>query len=180
MRTRAHVFYNSTMNCLHCKKETNNPKFCSRSCSASWTNSQSPKRKRKTYICNDCSSTIDRRSYKDSTRICKTCLRERDIKSKTLGEYKERASVKGKHPSWVFSGVRGLNRSWNKDLISKPCANCGYDKHVELCHIKPLSEFSDDTPLSEANHRNNNVQLCRNCHWEFDNGILSIEEIKEH
>ena len=162
------------MKCLKCEKETNNPKFCSRSCSASYTNSQKPKRKLKVLYCNDCSGTIDRRTWTESRRLCKKCINTRDLKSKTLGEYKERDSVKGKHPSWLFSGVRGLNRSWNNSLTKKPCANCGYDKHVELCHIRALSDFPDTALLSEVNHPENNIQLCRNCHWELDNGLLKI------
>jgi hypothetical protein len=165
------------MNCLNCEKETNNPKFCSRSCSASWNNSKTPKRKLKVHYCNDCSRKIDRRTWIESTRLCKSCINAKDIKNKTLGEYKEKNSVKGKHPSWVFSGVRGLNRNWNKDLISKPCAKCGYDKHVELCHIRALSDFPDSALLSEVNHSDNNIQLCRNCHWELDNGILDITNL---
>ena len=50
------------------------------------------------------------------------------------------------------------------------CAKCGYDKHVELCHIKDIANFDDDSLLSEVNSRNNIIQLCPNCHWEFDNG----------
>ena len=50
-----------------------------------------------------------------------------------------------------------------------PCAKCGYDKHVELAHIKPISKFGDESKLSDVNSENNVIQLCPNCHWEFDN-----------
>lgn len=38
------------MQCLWCGKETKNPKFCSRSCSASYNNHHNPKRIKKPYI----------------------------------------------------------------------------------------------------------------------------------
>lgn len=64
-------------------------------------------------------------------------------------------------------------------MINLPCAYCGYSLHVELCHIKPISSFPDSALLSEVNSRKNNIQLCRNCHWELDNSILKIKFNKE-
>ena len=49
------------------------------------------------------------------------------------------------------------------------CACCGYDKHVELAHIKPVSSFDVNTLISVVNSEENVIQLCPNCHWEFDN-----------
>ena len=39
------------------------------------------------------------------------------------------------------------------------CMKCGYDKHVEVCHIKPISQFSEDTLLSTINDRANLLLL---------------------
>lgn len=47
---------------------------------------------------------------------------------------------------------------------------------MEICHIKPISEFSDDTLIAIINHPDNIVILCPNCHWEFDNGLLKIDK----
>lgn len=164
------------MKCLNCNTETNNPKFCSRSCSASYTNKIKPRRQT-TRICArpECNNTVKNHL----TSLCKEHKKEYDsgrtYKNKTLGDYTSKLSVKGKHPSWVFANVRQFCRSWNKELTLKPCANCGYDKHVELCHIKPLNSFTPDTTLEIINAPENVIQLCRNCHWEFDNGILHID-----
>lgn len=57
---------------------------------------------------------------------------------------------------------------------SPKCAICGYNKHVEVAHIKAVSEFSDDAKLEEINSIDNLIGLCPNHHWEFDNGILKI------
>lgn len=58
----------------------------------------------------------------------------------------------------------------------RECAICGYNKHIEIAHIKGVSEFSDDSLVSEINDINNLVALCPNHHWEFDSGQLSEED----
>lgn len=63
---------------------------------------------------------------------------------------------------------------FNKSNKEKKCFNCRYDKHIEVCHIKAVSEFSDESILNEINNIDNLVALCRNCHWEFDNGLLIL------
>ena len=58
--------------------------------------------------------------------------------------------------------------------VEHKCSICGYDKHVEVAHIKPVSEFDENTPIFEINSINNLIALCPNHHWEYDNGILKI------
>ncbi len=59
------------------------------------------------------------------------------------------------------------------------CAICGYNKHIEIAHIKAVSEFSDNELILEINDINNLVALCPNHHWEFDNNLLSEEDKKK-
>lgn len=67
--------------------------------------------------------------------------------------------------------VRNIFFKHNK----KPkCCICGYDKHVEVAHIKPVSDFTDETLIKEINSIDNLIGLCPNHHWEYDNGILKI------
>ena len=54
------------------------------------------------------------------------------------------------------------------------CKLCNYEKHVEICHRKSVSDFSDETTVSEINHIDNLVALCPNHHWELDNLSLKI------
>ena len=54
------------------------------------------------------------------------------------------------------------------------CAICGYDKHVEVAHIKSVSDFDDNTKISIINSIDNLIGLCPNHHWEYDNGILKF------
>jgi len=58
------------------------------------------------------------------------------------------------------------------------CEECGYKKHVETCHIKPICEFSDDDLLSDVNAPSNLKLLCPNCHWEYDDKIRQSSIIK--
>jgi hypothetical protein len=37
-----------------------------------------------------------------------------------------------------------------------------------------LTSFPLETPISVVNALDNLVGLCRNCHWEFDNGLLQF------
>jgi hypothetical protein len=67
----------------------------------------------------------------------------------------------------TFQPIRSRARSVIKDRTC--CEKCGYDKHVEACHIKPISSFPDDTPIDLINSPDNLLALCPNCHWEFDN-----------
>ena len=90
------------------------------------------------------------------------------IQELTLADYWNRDSVKHLHISSKNVHIRMLARSHFKDLLSKPCAKCGYDKHVELCHIKAISSFTPDAKVKDVNSYENLIQLCPNCHWEFD------------
>lgn len=159
--------YTPMTKCYNCGKETTNPKFCSRSCSVITSNKAKPKRKT-TKVCLVCSSPV--LSYRHNR--CKVHLEEYKLnkfRNKTIGEYRSLLSVKGKPPSWVNTHIRLFARTWFKHLRKKPCAHCGYTKHVELAHIKAVSEFPDSSLLSEVNSESNIIQLCPNCHWEFDN-----------
>lgn len=155
------------MECLNCGKETTNPKYCSKACSAQHTNKLFPKRKTKK-VCIVCGDKV--KSYRHN-RCEKHWQEYKDSlwKNKTIGEYRNKVSVKGKHPSWVHAHIRQFARSWLKPFTKLPCAHCGYDKHVELAHIKDVSSFPDEALLSEVNSPSNVIQLCPNCHWEFDN-----------
>ncbi len=173
------------MNCLNCKKETSNPKYCSHSCSAKVNNrrDKSPKRSKILRTCKECSSQYRTSSGHRSRILCSRCvlsykrLRTKYSKQTTLREVRNSLAVKGKHPSWIHSRVRVNNKSWNKGLAKLPCQKCFYSFHVELCHIRDIADFPDSTTLGEVNDPTNILVLCRNCHWEFDNGHLSIKNI---
>jgi len=98
------------------------------------------------------------------SKLCQKCHNQQQCQFKTLSDVKHYAKY-GKQV--IFQPIRSRARSVIKD---RPCCEkCGYDKHVEACHIKPISSFSDDTPIDVINAPENILALCPNCHWEFDN-----------
>lgn len=166
------------VNCKNCEKSLDNlkNKFCNKSCANSYNNRVKPKRKMKIRKCRDCGSDY---THKDRRSIyCNDCFDMKHslkaLKAKTLKEIQNKSSVKGRHRSWINSEVRNFNRTWNKSLSKLPCANCGYSLHVELCHVKAITDFPETASLGEINDPSNVIQLCRNCHWEFDNGHLVL------
>lgn len=152
------------MKCLKCKKITKNSKFCSKSCANSFNNKNNPKRK-KTKLCKECNKEF---IFSDRT-YCKKCFKK---KFPTLLElnptFKE---IKSKRKYQKYSRIRDIARKYYTIRI---CEKCGYDKHIEICHIKPINSFKDSDRLSKINSKENLIALCPNCHWEFDNNILKI------
>lgn len=152
--------------CVSCNKETTNPKFCSKSCAAT-TNNKIPKRKRKIKYCK-CGKEIN-----NQNQFCPTCLPNyRDWSQISLND------TTGKRKYQMHSRIRQLARKiYYKYMKGKElkCCNCGYNKHIEICHIKPVYAFDPKTKISEINDIANLIGLCRNCHWEFDNKLLTLD-----
>ena len=159
------------VNCMNCNKEFNKKNhearkhinhYCSRSCAAI-KNNQNPKiwknRRKKTKRCL-CGELIFK-----SRKRCPTCIKNAMPPDLTL---KEAIYYKHKKSS-AFALVRSRARTVANQFYVKSCAHCGYDKHVEIAHIKPISSFPLDTKLSVINDPDNLIPLCPNCHWEFDN-----------
>ena len=94
-----------------------------------------------------------------------------DVSCKTKGElFKNRKNWQS-----ASSAIRKDARKVFFEKNPKPvCCVCGYQHHVDVAHIKAVSEFDDDTLISEINSIKNLIALCPNHHWEFDNGILTL------
>ena len=99
---------------------------------------------------------------------CRSCAGFAQGKDITLAE----AIYTTHHRSSAYALIRGRARSVYKD---RPCESCGYDKHTEVCHITPIASFPDTALISEVNHQDNLIRLCPNCHWEHDNGLLTLD-----
>jgi hypothetical protein len=140
-----------------CGEETKNPRFCSRSCSAKETN-KIPKRKKVPCFCKVCGIEIPSRN-----QYCND--HNKNIVDWSLITYGE---IIGKRAYQVNSRIRNLCRSRYKQHIDS-CEKCGYDKHVEIHHIKEISSYQKDALISEINSRDNLKFLCPNCHWEEHN-----------
>ena len=132
--------------------------FCSRRCAVTYNNILFPKRPHNN-LCRKCGN----RTIKSDHKFCKNCspLGLKPLSEQTLEEA-------GRN-SLRYNAINVL-----KDR-SKICVNCGYDKAVDCCHIKPVSSFKKESLLSEINHPTNLIFLCKNCHWEFDHGMLKLK-----
>ena len=154
--------------CKRCGKDTSNPKFCSSSCAASYNNqfniNNIKNRKKKTKQCKNCSEKIySRLTY------CPKCYSEWNKSHRgdiTLQEAVD--SYARHHKSSAFALVRTRARMIAKKLGLDTCVKCGYDKHVEIAHIKAISSFDMSTLISIVNAPENLMPLCPNCHWEHD------------
>ena len=150
------------MNCLNCNTSTSNPKFCSKSCAASHNNKLFPKRKKTAALpcCSECGKQLNNKR----TIKCAACHKLSILADKTLGE----VVYMHHHKSSAFALVRSRARA----VIAKcPCQKCGYSKHTEVCHIKPIKDFDYGTMLSVINAPDNLIRLCPNCHWELDHNL---------
>jgi hypothetical protein len=157
-------------------KNVNN--FCSRSCANRYNNRIRPKRKRKQKFCIKCGDFIDK-DRDNRRKLCDKCLVDKlfVLKNMSLKEYRDYIGLK-KMSSCRFSDrIKYLNRIWNKNILKLPCQCCGYTRHTELSHKKPISKFSENDKLSEVNSAENNIVLCPTHHWEYDNGFLTFEQI---
>lgn len=161
--------------CLGCNSLTENPKFCSRSCAAKYNNKKYPKRKLERTNCSKCGSLIGRKSHTDSRTVCNSCNPSYvDWNNLTLGE------VKGVRRYQKHSVIRyNVRNKYFKANPNPTCRKCGYDKHVEVCHIKPIHSYSLDTKVGVINSLDNLIGLCPNHHWEFDNGHLDFTEFDD-
>lgn len=151
--------------CRNCNNLTNNPVFCTRSCAAIFNNTNNPKRK---WRCKKCNLVKPKSSSR--ARMCQDC---KDIfttpKFLTVGEVKSHYLKRGYSYNNVYSYIRERSRKYVKLFNNPFCAKCGYNKHVEVAHIKPISKFDDNSKIEDINNPSNLILLCPNCHWELDN-----------
>lgn len=169
------------MKCLECQTDTSNPKFCSRSCSASYSNKASPKRKATEKFCTRCDRSLG--TYANGSqpgswsRICEDCKLRKprnvdwDLESK--------ASLRGMGNS-NFGGrlpyLRALSRkAYVNSGQPMNCKVCGYSLHVDICHVRDVKDFPEEALVRDINALSNLVALCKNHHWEFDNGHLCLK-----
>ena len=154
------------MKCLNCGSDCKNPKFCSSSCAAQYNNRAYPKKKRQRYFCKSCGAeTGYRRSY------CRDCdpTKPQDFSQVTIAEIRSRAKYQAH--AWIRKLAR---RTYFSSDRPQCCYLCGYSKHFEVCHVSPIQNFPEGTPMSIVNSLENLVALCPNCHWEFDHGLISL------
>lgn len=166
-------YNNNPKRCELCNKKIDYKnrinKFCSRSCAAKLNNKNSPKRKSKPKQCKNCSTVFESTASLFCNKKCKKI--KRVVGDRTKGFQFENSK------NWQTARTmirKDACLNFEESLKEKKCNICGYDKHVEIAHIKAVSEFSNDTLISVINHIDNLIALCPNHHWEYDNKLISV------
>jgi hypothetical protein len=129
-------------------------KFCNSSCFASYNNANRKRKKKERIL-------VLKTKLPKHFRLSKRT--KKDIFA-SFDTWQGARNHIAKHARFIYSEFIGI----------KSCYNCGYDKHAEVCHIKPISEFPEEALIGTINSKENLIGLCPNCHWEFDNGLLKI------
>ena len=157
----------------------NTPNCCSRICA-----NRLPYRNRmkKQGICTKCGSPSSK--DRDRNKLCSKCSMARRIERMEIGFFDwnnlrmcdiRSLSKREDYIYVVHQRIRDHSRSvYLHSNKPKCCANCGYSLSFHVCHIKAVKSFDKEEILGIVNHIDNLVALCRNCHWEFDNGILKL------
>lgn len=165
LRKKAEDIYNANPNyCLYCNKiiilskgkkvnETRRKKFCNHTCSAIYNNLRKHKNPKK--------------EKTERKKLCKLLL---GVTKKQLildrGYFNARAAI-SKHARVIYAN----------SYKDKKCIICGYDKYIEISHIKSVSKFDNNSLVEDINNINNLMALCPNHHKEYDNGILRIKQV---
>ena len=192
-------YYSNPNVCLNCNKvievfdnqkvsEVKKKEFCNHSCSANYNN------KKKgfgvlNYIskgnCEICGIEIEFKRMKNGSyhkrKYCKKCLQEIRAKNRGANTYivnLTKSQVFGRYSKYYIG--RSMIRKHAKMVFDrgskeKKCFICGYDKHVDIAHIKNVSDFEGSTLMSVINNIDNLVGLCPNHHWEYDNGKIDLK-----
>ncbi|MCK9567322.1 HNH endonuclease [Candidatus Pacearchaeota archaeon] len=167
-------------------------RFCNRVCVTRFTKNRLGSGKE--YFCDNCKCKLDlkrnERGKIKYRKFCDGCYKlNRVSQSPTLTaeqklkpniydfENQTKGSLFARRKNWqsASSTLRKKARIiYDSSGSPKKCYVCGYDKHYEVSHKKPVSCFQDDAKVSDINDISNLVALCRNCHWEFDHGMLKV------
>lgn len=145
--------------------------YCSRSCSAS-SNNLKRNYKKKSYSCKHCGAKTENRKTR-----CGKCPDTLSAEEKSKIESIKDIIYTKHHRSSAFALIRSRARSVVKKLGQCSCQRCGYNEHIEVCHIKPISDFDENEKVSIVNDPDNLLVLCRNCHWEFDHRHFVISDL---
>lgn len=137
-------------------------KFCNSSCAASFNNRLFPKKKLAKKICVKCLRPFSAPNYRIKT--CSECRPFR-AKPRNLGNLSKQEAGR------VIIGGHAKRAMANRPKV---CIICGYDKFVDVCHIKPVAAFSRQAKLKEINAPENLIYLCPNHHREYDRGVLNL------
>jgi hypothetical protein len=160
-------------------------KFCDRHCAARFNNfgrQRNPDGKpqgRKQRSCVTCGSPVQGKFKRYCSSMC--WPKKKDITLETRGSLQERYSRILPIYSWQASRGRingHAHKVYFRSNRKRECVECGYTRHIHVCHIRAVSDFPPTATIAEINDIANLVALCPNHHWEYDHGFLTAGEWK--
>lgn len=173
-------------------------KFCTQSCAAQFNNKKFPKRTKveSAGVCQRCgkegiwkrcpSGAFSRRKYCDN---CYNNVLVENARKNITASLKKNGNDWAEIANMTKEEVFSRSSTWQiartairKHGLSiyrysgKPyvCMVCGYDYHVEICHVKDVKDFGGQSLISEINDTSNLIALCPNHHKEFDDGHIQL------
>lgn len=157
--------------CLNprCNKETENPKYCSRSCAAAVNNATNPKRIR-TNQCKICSKSILSSQVYCSSE-CKSIDQLPKEKTYTLQDKKKRSQAV---VDWRRrTKIKGIEYKGGE------CISCGYKNSIYALHFHHLDPNKKEFSITGKSisweriksELDKCVLLCANCHAEVHEGV---------
>lgn len=178
--------------CLECRSpilpadrqklaEVTSKKFCDIKCAGVYKSRTYVKQDPKIITCLECGQPFERWKTKlgavSKSKRCMNCISPKHaIVRFSSATTKGMLFLKRTNYQSARSTIQRLARKTYLLYNSSPaCIVCGYDRHVEISHKTAVSNFPEDALISEINHIDNLVPLCPTHHWEFDNGLLSIQ-----
>ncbi len=182
------------MKCINCQVENSNPKFCSKSCAASWNNKLKPKRLPEG-SCKQCKNKIStketfcsincKEKHHAKLHKNKICCRCDKIFPRTLEYFYTRGN--GQFVSYCKDcySVKTVERQRkfkqrHVDYKGGKCVICGYLKCNSSLTFHHLDPSEKEFELGQAKVFNFEkakkeldkcILVCRNCHGEIHSGL---------
>lgn len=188
------------MNCENCKKETENPKYCSKSCAAI-VNNRTIKKRQPQGECFDCGSII-----RKSRKYCNKCWSiqkhiPKNNKSKNprinlslnctvcntvKTNENTKINSKGRIDSRCYQCISELANLRHRAFKTKcvnykggKCEKCGYDKCIDSLQFHHKNPENKLFAICTKNFYNQEVEnelnkcaiLCANCHFEEHSSV---------
>jgi hypothetical protein len=144
--------------------------FCGKGCATSWNNRHRPSRALAQRPCETCPQCGGKRSDSSRNGICRTCRKANRLavlETTTVGELRAQYGTAAFHAK-----LRGLSRWAYKGPMA--CRECGYDRHVDICHLRPVASFPPSATIAEVNAESNLAAFCPTHHWELDAGFIQV------
>lgn len=161
--------------------------FCSRSCSAQYTNTTSPKRQLKSFFCSKCGDEIPRDSQHCRSTVCTACKANtvRRPTEKQL-EALKKGGRKLKPRNCKRCGKDLQRKSYEDDRIT--CEDC-YENRVDwskvtYAEVKGARKYQKNSRIRALARRayikSGRPQKCEKCDYDKHFEVCHIKAIKDH